>query len=68
MYAASIEGLSADERARFDDGLHLRARPAVSGPRRALSAVPAIDPERISPERIAAIRALGGDVTMSEGA
>lgn len=69
MYAASVERLDRDERADFDDALRPKPRPvmrALPPARPALRAVP--DPERTSAERIAAIKALGGKVTMGEGA
>lgn len=74
MYAASVEGLSPEDRAAFNDALKprpapvVRALPAAPADRRPLRAVPALVAERIAPERLAAIRALGGDVTMNEGA
>ena len=64
MYAASVEGLSAEERDEFDRAM----RPQPPRRRRALSAVPALPPERISDDRLAAIRSLGGDVTFETGA
>lgn len=68
MYAASVERLDRDERADFDDALRPKPRPvmrALPAPRPALRAVA---DERMSAERLAAIRELGGDVTMGEGA
>ncbi len=73
MYAASVEGLSPEQRAAFNEALLpprpvlVRALPAAPE-RRALRAVPALSPDRISAERLAAIRRLGGDVSMNEGA
>ncbi len=70
MYAASIEGLDRDELAAFDEALNTppRRRPTLALPpgpgpdRPALHSVPS--PERFSADRLAAIRALGGDVAM----
>ncbi len=91
MYAASIEGLSRDERAAGDESLAprrsyrrlltwscrtcvhsaevvaddarpVRALPPAPSDRPALRSVPAIDPERFGPDRLAAIRTLGGDL------
>lgn len=69
VYAASVAGLTPDERATFDDALAPRRRviaPPIPVGRPVLRAVP--DPERISEERLAAIAALGGEVTFGEGA
>ncbi len=74
MYAASVEGLSPEQRAAFNEALKpprptiVRALPAAPADRRALRSVPTLAPERISADRLAAIRKLGGHVTMNEGA
>jgi hypothetical protein len=69
VYAASVEGLSPDERAAFDEALiappqrrRPRALPLGPDQRPALRSVPS--PERFSADRLATIRALGGDIEM----
>lgn len=62
MYAAAVEGLDATERARFDEALAPLATPRPMPAPRRLAAVRAIDPERVSEERLAAIAALGGEI------
>ncbi len=74
VFAASIEGLSPQERADFVDALRdkpsrpqlVRSRPPVDRP--ALRSVPAMSSERVSAERLAAIRQLGGDIDLETGA
>lgn len=44
------------------------ALPAASAERPALRSVPALSPDRISADRLAAIRSLGGDVSLGTGA
>jgi hypothetical protein len=96
VFAASMEGLTAEERAEFKDGLAprrryrqsvtwscrtcahtaevvadvppMRALPPAPAARPALRSVPALDAERISAERLAAIRKLGGDLDLGTGA
>lgn len=68
MYAASVERLDRDERADFDDALRPRPRPVMRALPPARPALRAVPDERMSAERIAAIKALGGKVTMGEGA
>ena len=91
-----MEGLTANERAEFNDALAprrsyrqsvtwscrtcthsaevtadappVRALPPAPVERPALRAVPALSPDRVSAERLAAIRALGGDVSLGTGA
>lgn len=50
------------------DAPPLHALPPAPADRRPLRAVPALAPERVSADRLAAIRALGGEVHMKDGA
>lgn len=70
MYASAVEGLSQEERADFDSRLYRSDVPAPT-PVRVVRALPSGHVDEVArarADRIAAIKALGGKVTIGERA